>query len=191
MYKIKATVVKSLGDTRKYPCRYNYKIGDEIIFDGEGVKGRICPLALEAIVPKLGALRLAGPKYDPPEYYSPLYYAAPNVSDPAMAVYDGSGFRSTGAETCVEPPYHMRNLMPGELLNILACKKTARPRRPPEAWSNLRIIKTVDISVLKSHQYGVYLATLAVKLSHYVGGLQKRAPILTISSSQYNIQQWL
>jgi uncharacterized repeat protein (TIGR04076 family) len=108
MYKIKATVVKSLGDTRKYPCRFNYKIGDEFIFEGEGVKGRICPLALEVIVPKLGVLRLAGPKYDPPEYYSPLYYAAPIVSDPALAVYDGSGFRNTGAETgyfgSKEPP---------------------------------------------------------------------------------------
>jgi uncharacterized repeat protein (TIGR04076 family) len=114
MYKIKATVVEILGDIDKYPCHFNHKISDEVIFDGEGVKGRICPLALEAIVPKLGALRLAGPKYDPPEYYSPLYYAAPNVSDSGMAVYDGNGFRTTGAETYVEPPYHMRNLMPKE-----------------------------------------------------------------------------
>lgn len=114
MYKIKATVDKILGDVKKYPCHFNHKIGDEIIFDGEGVKGRICPLALEAIVPKLGALRLAGPKYDPPEYYSPLYYAAPNVSDPGMTVYDSAGFRTTGEETYVEHPYHMRNLMPKE-----------------------------------------------------------------------------
>jgi uncharacterized repeat protein (TIGR04076 family) len=114
MYKIKATVVKILGDEKKYPCHFNHKIGDEIIFDGEGVKGRICPAALEAIVPKLGPLRFAGPNYDPPDYYSPLYYAAPNVSDPEMKVYDGSGFRTTGEKTFVEPSYHMRNLMPKE-----------------------------------------------------------------------------
>jgi uncharacterized repeat protein (TIGR04076 family) len=114
MYKIKTTVFKILGDAEKYPCHFNHKIGDEIIFDGEGVKGRICPLALEAIVPKLRTLRLAGPNYDPPDYYSPLYYAAPNVSDPSMTVYDGTGFRTTGAGTYVEQPFHMRNLMPKE-----------------------------------------------------------------------------
>jgi uncharacterized repeat protein (TIGR04076 family) len=114
VYKIKATVVKILGNAKKYPCHFNHKIDDEIIFDGEGVKGRICPLALEAIVPKLGVLRVAGPKYDSPDYYSPLYYAAPNISDPSMAVYDGAGFRTTGAKTYVEPRYHMRNLMPKE-----------------------------------------------------------------------------
>jgi uncharacterized repeat protein (TIGR04076 family) len=114
MYKIKATVVKILGNAKKYPCHFKHKIGDKIIFDGEGVIGRICPSALEAIVPKLRALRLAGPKYDPPDYYSPLYYAAPNISDDSMTIYDGSGFRTTGAKTYVEPPYHMRNLMPKE-----------------------------------------------------------------------------
>ena len=41
MFKVKATVVGFLGDTKRYPCHFNHKIGDEVIWDGEKFIGRL------------------------------------------------------------------------------------------------------------------------------------------------------
>jgi uncharacterized repeat protein (TIGR04076 family) len=39
MFRVKATVVAALGDPENYPCHFNYKIGDEIIYDGAEIRG--------------------------------------------------------------------------------------------------------------------------------------------------------
>ena len=34
-FKVKATLIGFLGNTERYPCHFNHKVGDEVIFDGE------------------------------------------------------------------------------------------------------------------------------------------------------------
>lgn len=51
-YKIVVRVVSVKGE-----CSFNHKAGDEIVFDGETVKGRVCLSALYSFLPKVFALR--------------------------------------------------------------------------------------------------------------------------------------
>ncbi|MEM2465487.1 MAG: hypothetical protein QXL85_07775 [Candidatus Bathyarchaeia archaeon] len=109
-FKVKAVLVSFLGDEQKYPCQFGHKIGDEVIFDGEKIIGRICPDALEIIVPKAMALRYAGPRYRAPLYYAPFWYAGVSKRDSSMKKYDGLGFKPI-KEPVEEPKYHMANLL--------------------------------------------------------------------------------
>jgi len=93
MFKVKATIVGFLGDTTKYPCHFNHQIGDEIIWTGAELKGRMCPAILPMIAEKAAALYSAGPRYLDPGYYYPFWYAPVSVYDPSMKKYDGIGFR--------------------------------------------------------------------------------------------------
>ncbi len=34
-FKVKVTLIGFLGNTERYPCHFNHKVGDEVIFDGE------------------------------------------------------------------------------------------------------------------------------------------------------------
>ncbi len=38
-------------------CEFGHKVGDQIVFDGEGVTGRICLHSLYSILPKVFAMR--------------------------------------------------------------------------------------------------------------------------------------
>lgn len=110
-FKVRAVLITFLGDEEKYPCQFGHKIGDEVIFDGEKIIGRICPDLLEVLVPKAMALRYAGPRYRAPLYYAPFWYAGVSKKDPSMRKYDGLGFRPI-KEPIIEPKYHMANLLP-------------------------------------------------------------------------------
>jgi uncharacterized repeat protein (TIGR04076 family) len=111
MFKVKATLIEFLGDPVKYPCHFQHKIGDEVIFDGEKYIGRLCSDLWPLIVPKVNTLWEAGPRYVPSEYYLPFWYAPTSVDDPEKKIYDGLGF-SNVLKTQTEPMYHMGNLKP-------------------------------------------------------------------------------
>jgi uncharacterized repeat protein (TIGR04076 family) len=106
MFKVKATVAAFLGDTEKYPCHFDYKIGDEIIWNGAELKGRICPGVMQPLIAKMGAMYSAGPRYVEPIHYVPFWYAPPSTCDPSMKKYDGIGFRNT-LQTIEDLPYGM------------------------------------------------------------------------------------
>jgi uncharacterized repeat protein (TIGR04076 family) len=93
MFKVKATVVNMLGDTEKYPCHFNYKIGDSFIWTGAEFKGRICPAFLPIIGQKVSDLYSAGPRWVDSMYYVPFWYSPPSVYDPSLKKYDGIGFK--------------------------------------------------------------------------------------------------
>ena len=38
-------------------CAFGHCVGDEVVFDGETVQGRVCPHALYSILPKVYAMR--------------------------------------------------------------------------------------------------------------------------------------
>jgi uncharacterized repeat protein (TIGR04076 family) len=110
-FKVKATLVNFLGDTKRYPCHFLHKVGDEIVWDGEKLIGRVCPDVLPLLIPVMHALRYAGPRYIDPMYYAPFWYASLSTYDPSLKKYDGLGFRVV-KEKIVEPPYHVATLQP-------------------------------------------------------------------------------
>jgi len=52
MYKIVVTVKSVEGH-----CGFGHRVGDQIIFDGETVQGRVCLSALYSFIPKVFAMR--------------------------------------------------------------------------------------------------------------------------------------
>ena len=73
MFQVKATVVRFSGDTEKFPCHFGYKIGDEIIYDGENFIGRICMQVLPLLEKHIPPLYAAGPRYVNPFFYYPFF----------------------------------------------------------------------------------------------------------------------
>lgn len=111
MFKVKATVVAALGDTQNYPCHFSYKFGDEIIFDGAEIKGRICPAILATLTAKMADLYAAGPRWVESIHYVPFWYSTASPLDPEMKKYDGIGFKPL-LDNIEEPPMSMANLLP-------------------------------------------------------------------------------
>jgi uncharacterized repeat protein (TIGR04076 family) len=111
MFKVKVTVIGFAGDTSKYPCHFNYKIGDEIIWTGAELKGRVCPAVLAPLSAKISDIYKAGPRYLENAFYYPFWYAPVSEYDPSYKKLDGIGFKPV-LKTITEPQYHMANLRP-------------------------------------------------------------------------------
>lgn len=111
MFQGKATLVMFLGVLDNYPCHFEHKVGDEVIFDGEKHMGRLCPDVWPMVTSKVAALHAAGPRYVEPGSYYPFWYAPCSKDDPAKKKYDGLGYRNV-LKTVEAPPYHMANLTP-------------------------------------------------------------------------------
>jgi len=90
MFKVKCKLISFEADEAKYPCHFNYKIGDEFYYDGVNFTGRVCPGLLASMMPIVLGIYLLGNKYAENVMYR---YRGHDVRDPAMAKYDGAGFR--------------------------------------------------------------------------------------------------
>ena len=90
MYKVKCKLVKFEGDEQLFPCHFNYKIGDEIYYDGVNFTGRICPHLIIPMMPVVYGVHLLGHNYSA---NVPFRYRGYDARDPSMAKYDGVGFR--------------------------------------------------------------------------------------------------
>jgi uncharacterized repeat protein (TIGR04076 family) len=110
-YKVKVSMVGFLGNTQKYPCHFQHKPGDHVIFDGEKFDGRMCSSVWPLVMPIVSAVHMVGPSWKSPAHYYPFWYAPLSVDDPDMKKCDGIGFRNV-LETAVEPQYHMANMQP-------------------------------------------------------------------------------
>lgn len=98
MFKVKVTVTGFGKDESKYPCHMRYKIGDEIIYDGETITGRICPSMVTGFAEAFRALLASGGRHregEIPAAYFPFWHSPLSVYDPACKKYDGVGFRPT------------------------------------------------------------------------------------------------
>jgi uncharacterized repeat protein (TIGR04076 family) len=98
MFKVKATVVGFDKDESRYPCHFRYKIGDEIIFDGESITGRVCPSMLPSFGRAFNELLASGGRHkegEPAGAYFPFWHSPYSVFDPEYTKYDGVGFRPT------------------------------------------------------------------------------------------------
>lgn len=108
MFKVRAILIRFAGDEERYPCHFGYRVGDEIIYDGENFIGRICLQILPLLNKHIPPLYAAGPRYvNPPSYY-PFFYAPLSLRDPDSKKYDGLGFKIL-KKNIVEPKYHMAN----------------------------------------------------------------------------------
>ena len=98
MFKVKVTVTGFGKDEKRYPCHMRYKIGDEIVFDGETVTGRICPSMITGFAQAFRALQASGGRHkeeEIPAAYYPFWHSPLSLYDPSYKKYDGIGFRPT------------------------------------------------------------------------------------------------
>ena len=77
-YKIVARVVSVKGE-----CGFNHKVGDEVVFDGETIKGRVCLSALYSFLPKVFALRY-GAEFPWLEDKNVSIHACPDPHNPVV-----------------------------------------------------------------------------------------------------------
>jgi uncharacterized repeat protein (TIGR04076 family) len=90
VFKVRCRLIEFVGDEKTFPCHFNYKIGDEIIYDGDTFTGRICPGIMATMHPVVHGIFLLGHKYTENVLYR---YRGRDTRDPSMAEYDGQGFR--------------------------------------------------------------------------------------------------
>lgn len=90
MFKVKGTFIGFMNDAEKFPCHFDYKIGEEFTYDGEKIEGRICPGVLLTMVPTVWQTFFTGNR----AYERILFkYSGISAKDPSMKIYDGIGFR--------------------------------------------------------------------------------------------------
>lgn len=90
MYKVRCRLVKFEGDPQTFPCHFNYKIGDEIYYDGVNFTGQVCPHLLLSMMPVVYGVHLMGHKYAENVLFR---YRGLDVRDPSLAKFDGVGWR--------------------------------------------------------------------------------------------------
>lgn len=98
MFKVKATVLRFSNDDDHYPCHFRYKVGDEVIFDGEKYIGRVCPHMLTQLGQLFSEFFASGGRHkegEAPGAYMPFWHSPFSAYDPSMKKYDGVGFRPT------------------------------------------------------------------------------------------------
>jgi uncharacterized repeat protein (TIGR04076 family) len=90
-YKVRAKFMGFFADEEKYPCHFDYKIGEEIIYNGARFEGRLCPGLLNVLIPKVKIMMDSGTRH----FQSVLFrkHSGPSVRDPSMKEHDGVGFR--------------------------------------------------------------------------------------------------
>jgi uncharacterized repeat protein (TIGR04076 family) len=89
-FKVKCTLIGFMNDVEKFPCHFDYKIGEEFTYDGERIEGRICPGVLLTMVPTIWQTFFSGKR----AYERIIFkYSGLSAKDPSMKQYDGIGYR--------------------------------------------------------------------------------------------------
>jgi hypothetical protein len=87
-FKVRCRLSGFLGDAERFPCHFEYKVGDEIIYDGEKFIGRICP-GLFGMVQNILILYRVGNNY---AAHNVILYSGLSKRNPDMKKYDGIGW---------------------------------------------------------------------------------------------------
>ncbi|NIQ36986.1 MAG: TIGR04076 family protein [Proteobacteria bacterium] len=77
-FKIVAKVIRQEGH-----CDANHKVGDEVVFDGQTVQGKVCMSALYSFLPKVFAMRYGAefPWLEDPDVAT---HACPDARNPVV-----------------------------------------------------------------------------------------------------------
>jgi hypothetical protein len=119
-----------MNDVDKFPCHFDYKIGEEFTYDGERVEGRICPGVLLTMVPTVWQTFFAGKS----AYERIIFkYSGLSAKDPSMKKYDGIGFRplkaapagSGGKSSIVSRPERPNGRRGGSGFGCADCRTSA------------------------------------------------------------------
>jgi len=89
-FKVKCKLIGFMNDVERFPCHFDYEIGEEFTYDGERIEGRICPGVLLTMVPTIWQTFFSGKR----AYERIIFkYSGLSARDPGMKEYDGIGFR--------------------------------------------------------------------------------------------------
>ncbi|MBM4465137.1 MAG: TIGR04076 family protein [Chloroflexi bacterium] len=78
VYKVIATVQSVKGH-----CGFGHRVGDQVVFDGQTVQGRVCLSALYSFLPKVFAMRY-GAEFPWLEDKDVATHACPDASNPVV-----------------------------------------------------------------------------------------------------------
>lgn len=89
-FKVKCELVSFTGDPDRFPCHFDYHVGDSFTYDGQNFEGKICNGLLKNMASVIWDTVFYGPG-EPTKF---LYlYSGLSARDPSMKQYDGIGFR--------------------------------------------------------------------------------------------------
>lgn len=114
-FKVKCTLESFVGDEGRFPCHFDYKIGESFTYDGEKFEGRICNGLLKNMVDVIWDTVFYG--YGNESRFLYLYTGL-SARDPDMKAYDGIGFRPLKAAPEGADPKHLAAI-PAELPKAL------------------------------------------------------------------------
>jgi hypothetical protein len=129
-FKVRGKLIGFMNDVEKFPCHFDYKIGEEFTYDGEKIVGRICPGVLLTMVPTVWQTFFSGKR----AYERIIFkYSGLSLKDPSMKKYDGIGFRplkkapeGSGAKsTIVASPDRPQGLRGGGSFACADCRTSA------------------------------------------------------------------
>ena len=129
-FKVKCKLIGFMNDVERFPCHFDYKIGEEFTYDGERVEGRICPGVLLTMVPTIWQTFFSGRR----AYERIIFkYSGLSAKDPDMKKYDGIGFRplkeapegSGNRSTIVASPERPQELRGGGSFACADCRTSA------------------------------------------------------------------
>jgi hypothetical protein len=89
-FKVRGKLVGFMNDEEKFPCHFDYAIGEEFTYDGSAIEGRICPGVLLTMVPVVWQTFFSGNHTNERVIFR---YDGLSAKDPGMKQYDGIGFR--------------------------------------------------------------------------------------------------
>jgi uncharacterized repeat protein (TIGR04076 family) len=129
-FKVKCKLIGFMNDVERFPCHFDYKIGEEFTYDGERIEGRICPGVLLTMVPTIWQTFFTGKR----AYERIIFrYSGLDVKDPSMKKYDGIGYRplkeapegSGGKSQIVVTPERPAGLKGGGTFACADCRTSA------------------------------------------------------------------
>jgi len=118
-FKVRCKLIEFIGDEERFPCHFNYKIGDGFTYDGAKFEGDICPGLLFNMIPVLWAVMYFGSRGVERIIFR---YSGLSAKDPSRKKYDGIGFRPLK-----EPPA-------GAEPRYLAAMPPERPTSLEKGW---------------------------------------------------------
>jgi len=89
-FKVRGKLIGFMNDAEKFPCHFDYEIGEEFTYDGSAIEGRICPGVLLTMVPVVWQTFFSGKHANERVLFR---YDGLSAKDESMKQYDGIGFR--------------------------------------------------------------------------------------------------
>ena len=129
-FKVRGRLVGFMNDVDKFPCHFDYEIGEEFTYDGATIEGRICPGVLLTMVPTVWQTFFSGSHTNERVIFK---YSGLDARDPSMKEYDGIGFRplteapddSGGKSGIVAPPERPSGMKGGGGFGCADCRTSA------------------------------------------------------------------